>query len=1076
MIVRKIPFSYIFFIAWITLLISGLYIYLAYLQPAKLSENINNYLASKSNIVSSIESYELSFTPHLSIIAKNTTIIDKKQKFIFKIDRIEGNLNWRSLFVFKPVLSKITFYNPQYKIILPANKDNPKIEHPIKLEDTTEKLTKKLFATLEQFSIPHYFNSIKIFIQNANGNILDLNSNITYATNSLNLSFKAPDILDGYAKIDADSIHLIRNKNILGSLTKTQINAENISYSTKRYSGDFSFKANIQVAELEKIIPIKPAKEFQIFPMPKPSFIDFSTHFDIFIPQKSIQLSARLKNTTLLPVNGHNIPISLDIPFKLQTSFTPIKSKTTHQFSSYATDFLRVNHLASHAVNLPGLHINSIQLEHAVIQADSDKVTLNGNITGLYPFNPLFYGHAKVDNFSLPRWIGPTRSISAGLYNALDKIKGDLDLYCTLKGVFSPKLTASIPGYKVTGKAITANFLKPDIRFDLTLLQDKNTVTNLNNLFPEINGKNVNKVALPSPVVPIFQPAKKKNSTKKTQNFFVDYHINITVPYSAHIWKLDFAQAKVEIAPDKNATPTISATINNLYGGNATAKAYLYSTQKHQIFANINNVLLEAPVRSIIGYTACTGKLNANTQIALTGSNIAELLNSLEIKAKINLEKAAFHSKTELLQKFNTLKTDINIKTIPFNVQKKLPQSFSLKGNWEIQANTKEENYRLRSLASSIDFSTTNFMPISRKPQPTDIQLLELPTRKTILDGNVNLGFNLADNTLIIKNYRGRLKNSKLIANLIIKTQDKKYWNGNLYFQHFNLADMLKKTESNTPIQDKPLPLNFICENVMDINIKADRLTFYDITTTNFTGNIKIADDKISINNLHTNIKQGKIQALLEGQVHHKEHTNHYTMNTRYKMKAEHIDMLNVTKMRKQSTLMAGTGYIAFQGTTVISRTTDLFKTMNAQWNMQFSNGYFINEKPRSIKQQNNGIHADTEKRQYGSKTNYHSLRASGIVKKGIVETNNITLHGPGIFIQGGGKINLPKNTINAFASATYLGIPEIPIKVTGSLDDPKINVNILTAVGYTLGNIGSSFFDVFNGFFIQPFKIMVNQ
>ena len=321
-------------------------------------------------------------------------------------------------------------------------------------------------------------------------------------------------------------------------------------------------------------------------------------------------------------------------------------------------------------------------------------------------------------------------------------------------------------------------------------------------------------------------------------------------------------------------------------------------------------------------------------------------------------------------------------KTVPFREKNKLPQTFALRGNWEIQAHTKDENYRLRSLASTIDFSTENFMPISRSPQKTDVQLLELPSRKTILDGSVNFGFNLADNSLIIKNYRGKLRSSKLIANLIIKTQDKKYWNGNLYFQHFNLADMLKKTKSNKPIEDKPLPLNFICENVMDINIKADRLTFYDITTTNFTGNLKIADNKISVNNLQTNIKQGKIQALLEGQVFHKEHTNQYKINTRYKMKAENIDMLNVTKMRKQSTLMAGTGYIAFQGNTVISRTTDLFKTMNAKWNMQFSNGYFKNEKTNSITQQNNGIHADTEARQYGSKTHYHTLRASGTIKR----------------------------------------------------------------------------------------------
>ena len=248
--------------------------------------------------------------------------------------------------------------------------------------------------------------------------------------------------------------------------------------------------------------------------MPKPSEIDFSTHFDILIPEKSIKLSAHFKNTTLLPVNGYNIPISLDIPFNLQTSFSPVQPTTKYQLNSYATDFLRVNQLASQAINLPGIYIDKIELKNATLQADTDKVTLNGNLTGLY-FNPLFYGHAKVDNFSLPRWIGPTRSLSAGLYNALNKIKGELELYCTLKGVFSPKLTATIPGYQVTGKAVTANFLKPDIRFDLTLLQNKNSTTDLNPLFPEINGKNIGKVALPPPALPSPQSSPKKTKNKQ---------------------------------------------------------------------------------------------------------------------------------------------------------------------------------------------------------------------------------------------------------------------------------------------------------------------------------------------------------------------------------------------------------------------------------------------------------------------------------------------------------------------------------------------------------------------------------
>ena len=219
----------------------------------------------------------------------------------------------------------------------------------------------------------------------------------------------------------------------------------------------------------------------------------------------------------------------------------------------------------------------------------------------------------------------------------------------------------------------------------------------------------------------------------------------------------------------------------------------------------------------------------------------------------------------------------------------------------------------------------------------------------------------------------------------------------------------------------------------------------------------------------------GFAQALLEGLV--RKHDTFYQMQTQFKMKGTNLDMLSITKMRKQDTLMSGTGDIAIQGNALVSKTSDIFKTMNADWSMQFNNGYFQSFKDHAamLEEQEKILKSPQDiSPEYTGKTNYTALLASGTIKNGIAQTKNITLKGTGLSVIGEGEINLVTEKINAFVRATYLGIPEIPITITGSIDDPKYEVKVITAVSKTIGNIGTGIFRVFSGLISQPFKLLM--
>lgn len=1061
--VRKISLGFIFLMCWILAVSTGLYLYLFHLQPTKLGGTVSAYLKEKTNLEFDIESIALSFSPSPTIVVNRAKFYDTSLKTTISTQKIEGVLSWRSLFMLKPVLKRLNIENPTLHLVLPDREN----KEPIKIEEISKELAQTMYSRLREFSIPHYFTSLQIAVSGAKGEIQDPKTNLGYYFENLNIRAKAPDIIDGYADLQIGRIDVLYENSPIAQLTDSKIQVTNISYNPRSYSGSLLFETNLQIASLQRFkdTPINPA--YAYFPMPKPSLIRLSTDFSIAIRNKEIELAGTLSNKTVLPMNGYNTPIELSIPFSLVSTYERKKSASLNfpyenkALNPYKDTFLKENKLSSLALDLPGFYVSEIQIKNAAIKADTDSLDFNGAVTGIYPVNPLFFGDAKVHKFSLPRWIGPTRNMSPGLYNALNNIKADINVYCTLKGVYSPKLTAKVLNYSVEGQSVTANFLNPDICFDLTVNAPNSNPLDLNPLFPEINGKTPSKVQLPPPAV-VIPPNSPKNNTSAA----VAYHININVPKSAHIWKIDCSNVNVLVSPDKNNTPSIAVDVKNLYTGTAKALATLSSDKKHKITAEIRSMLVEAPVRNILGYTACTGHADADVTLYLQGSNMGEILNSLEIKGKSSIINGSLHSRQTLLTKFSKLSADVNVQTVPFKFQKSMPKNFSLNGNWIFEGEFPEHTAKISSSKSSIQFSTENGQPLSRSPQPTTILLTEKAAKIPVLNGTGNLGYQLANNKIILENYKGMLRHSKLIADIYYEQKDKNTYTGNLYFQHFDLSDYANTSPDKTHT-DKALPLDVICNNDVDLKIKADKLTFYDITTRDFTGNIKIKDSKISINNLKTNSKNGIIQALLEGSVTKKK--QQYFMQTLFKLKADNIDMLTITKMRKQKTLMAGTGNIAIQGNALLSKTSDIFKTMNADWSMSFINGYFQSAKDYNDKQRG-------ESKQYSGKTNYTNLSASGTVKNGLAETHNIILHGKGLDIFAGGTVNLVTETIQANAKASYLGFSDIPIVITGTIDNPEYEVKVLNAVSKTIGNIGTGIFDVFASVIIQPFKLFMQQ
>ena len=69
-------------------------------------------------------------------------------------------------------------------------------------------------------------------------------------------------------------------------------------------------------------------------------------------------------------------------------------------------------------------------------------------------------------------------------------------------------------------------------------------------------------------------------------------------------------------------------------------------------------------------------------------------------------------------------------------------------------------------------------------------------------------------------------------------------------------------------------------------------------------------------------------------------------------------------------------------------------------------------------------------------------------------------------------RVNLAAESIDARATVTLAGIPEMPLTITGNLFKPKVTYKLIGAVTGTVSNIGSTFLDVVGGVLTAPFRL----
>ncbi len=146
----------------------------------------------------------------------------------------------------------------------------------------------------------------------------------------------------------------------------------------------------------------------------------------------------------------------------------------------------------------------------------------------------------------------------------------------------------------------------------------------------------------------------------------------------------------------------------------------------------------------------------------------------------------------------------------------------------------------------------------------------------------------------------------------------------------------------------------------------------------------------------------------------------------------------------------------------------DLMKTLDGSLDFNVADGalegadlwYEIRRARALLKQQ------PVPERSGPARTTFDAMKGTGVMKSGVLSNNDLDISSQYLKVSGKGTVDLPKSTLDYQLIATVLKIPregadpaqmqelvdaQIPIKVTGSLDDPTVRPDIQ---GYVKGRV----------------------
>ncbi|WP_446423847.1 hypothetical protein [Mailhella sp.] len=1079
---------------WAAMLTVFVCAYVVWLQPARLAGTISTILESTFKVRCDMGTLSLSLLPMPTVTIDDLALRRGSIEHLeFRTRRARVQVSWFSLLRLKPIVRTITLDSPTLDLCGALMAKNGK----------SDKSGTAPLASFDVPDVPRYITGLRLNIIDGTCRFTSADGKDSLTVSGIELSSRLPGLLPGSLEAGLDTIRWRLASGIdlsaqgtklaLGSLYKNKLSGE--------WDGEVQLETALQLDALDAFMGHRISDPYRYFPMPEPLRLSLYSRFSGTPEQGLYAAKGRTALRAVLPMNGHPVPISLDVPF-----------------------------------DMDGL-ARDIAISHADARMGDDRITIDGRLCGLTTGNPVLKGRADLHHFSLTRWFGFGRLMDPGLQKALDNISGEFEEFeLSLRGVVVPRLKAVVEGIRLAGSGSCTEFLKPVVRIDAHAQK-----ADLNQVFTELKGVIPDLSYLPPPVLPLTE-SSNASVRPGTTGITVGYDIHISAT-EASIMNFRVKDADVHVIPAPRYGTMLTIDVGDVYGGKADSKVYLQD--KVRITADLANVSLAGPSAALAGYPVLTGLLKkAKADISFLPGNGITMLTTLGGKLDAAMEKGGISVKGSSSIPYQTFSVNASAKAVSGRGASTMPPIVDFLGRWDVALKSDRWTVKVDAPKASLGFSTVYGLPClirdqnmkldltldkSLFPSTTSDLLLGIsgkasfdaarhtlnlnegqfrhpyfsasgsaafsdifstPTVKgqasfstadlrkavssfgtalpdvnagsTFGAARLNASYRFSSGVCVLENMNGMVDGTSFTGRFQYDWSKRKTMSGQLRASYVDLDRYLPKPQpmhGRNPAKEA-IPLDFLRDTDMRLDLYTNRLrafstlfTQVSLPVTQERGTLSVPI-KASLPDGGAVTGHGEAVLLPDGK----------RASVSLQARAAQVNMLGLTQGRGQKTLISGIANADASLHSTQHYWDDWRHTLDGFFSFLVSNGALISPSKTP------------EGQPTQSRTGFQRLSMSGSVLDGIVTCKDFRVLDSLLDVTGGGTVDLGSETIDAKATITVAGIPELPLSITGDLMAPKTNYKLLGAVTGTVGNIGSTLFDLLGNVISAPFKIIMGK
>lgn len=271
-------------------------------------------------------------------------------------------------------------------------------------------------------------------------------------------------------------------------------------------------------------------------------------------------------------------------------------------------------------------------------------------------------------------------------------------------------------------------------------------------------------------------------------------------------------------------------------------------------------------------------------------------------------------------------------------------------------------------------------------------------------------------------------------------------WNFRLKAEHLNLDNFFPPPAKNQPVTaaaPEPWDLKSFKNTALDIQLDLRKAKYRQLTFSNTRVTATLQRDRFSVHGEIGNFYDGTATLLFQGTV--------VPSASQVSMRKGLLQMRKISLGKAlydytREQFYAGSADVVVDIAGNLTSAADFPGKLSGIWSINITDGMY----PAFMSNEKSNL-----------RNTFSQASASGPVTRGVISSKNFRLSGPLVDMSGSGTLNLATSEIDLGVSVTFAKVPTVPVRFTGTMDKPKMQVQGASVVVETVQAAGVGVFSL---------------